>query len=101
MFVALSRNAIRLFTTPEIIPYPFPDQQVLESHTSLGRGDASLAEHWRETLHTRIVQHVNALCCLPLSLFLACGVSDVVTVMLLVVCVSVSFCCHNDDRTCA
>ena len=52
---------LRLFTTQEIVPYPFANQsQVLEQHPCIGRGECGGAEvrtHFLELLHSRVVEH--------------------------------------------
>jgi 26S proteasome regulatory subunit N5 len=53
--------ALGLFTTHEIVPTPFPQQQALfEQHSSLQRTEhmsSEIADHFREQLKVRVIQH--------------------------------------------
>jgi len=52
--------ALGLFTTQEIIPYPFPQQVAIESHSCIGRGQCGgpeAAAHFKGVLRTRVLQH--------------------------------------------
>lgn len=56
----LYAEALRLFTTYEIIATPFPGQAVLEAHGSLSRSEHlsdESAEFFRQQLRDRVVQH--------------------------------------------
>ncbi len=56
----LYAEALRLFTTHEIIPTPFPGQSALEAHSSLARSEHQsdeTAEFFRQQLRDRVVQH--------------------------------------------
>lgn len=56
----LYAEALRLFTTHEIVPTPFPGQSVLEAHSSLARSEHlsdDSAEFFRQQLRDRVVQH--------------------------------------------
>jgi len=47
--------ALKTFTTSEIVPYPFFNMDKLEELECRQSGD--LADHWKQLLHTRVVQH--------------------------------------------
>ena len=51
------RSTIRLLLKKEIIAYPLANQQELESLPAFQEGGASLAAHWTESFHRRIIQH--------------------------------------------
>lgn len=54
-------NALVLFTTKEIIAYPFEGQDQLEANPCLGRGatgfDEDIRSHFLKTFHARIIEH--------------------------------------------
>ena len=53
-------KTITLLLTKEIVSYPLPHQQELESFdgfTTCGDGDEDLIGHWKNTFRTRIIQH--------------------------------------------
>mmetsp|Transcript_52259 Transcript_52259/g.62960 ORF Transcript_52259/g.62960 Transcript_52259/m.62960 type:complete len:453 (-) Transcript_52259:160-1518(-) len=49
------KATLKLFLTKEIISYPTPQQPFLESLPAFTSG--GISSHWRETMHTRIIQH--------------------------------------------
>ena len=49
------RTTIQLLLKKEIINYPMPHQQELESLPAFQ--EAGLAQHWHEVFHRRIIQH--------------------------------------------
>ena len=51
----MSSATIQLLLRKEIINFPLPHQQELESWPAFSEGD--LSEHWKETFHRRIIQH--------------------------------------------
>jgi 26S proteasome regulatory subunit N5 len=53
--LAAFRSTLKLLLKDEIINYPIANQAELESYASFAQGN--LAQHWRETLHRRIIQH--------------------------------------------
>jgi len=53
-------NALTLFTTKEVIAFPFPGQSVLEAHPSIGRGPTGGEEvrhHFIRSFQSRIIEH--------------------------------------------
>jgi 26S proteasome regulatory subunit N5 len=52
-----SRKTIQLFLKKEIIQYPLANQDAFEATPSLREGGDALAQHWKDALHRRIVQH--------------------------------------------
>lgn len=51
-------SALTHFATKEVIPTPFPGQDIIESHASLGRiGGSEVAVKFVEALRKRVVQH--------------------------------------------
>ncbi len=54
------QRTINLLLTKEIIPYPMPHQEELESYDGFiisGDGQQDLASHWKQTFRARIIQH--------------------------------------------
>lgn len=52
------KHAIDLFTTKEVIPAPFPFQDQLEAHASLGKiGGPEAAQKLVQVLRKRVTQH--------------------------------------------
>ena len=54
-YLLLHRATVNLFLKTEIIHYPTPQQQELESCSVLTEGD--LGAHWKEVFFRRIIQH--------------------------------------------
>jgi len=50
-------STLTLFTTKEVIAYPFDSLSVLEAHACLTIGGSDFANKCRKLLHTRVVQH--------------------------------------------
>jgi 26S proteasome regulatory subunit N5 len=56
-------NVLTMFTTKEIIPFPFPGQAELQEHPSLKRHIKGVSDEpdgpafWLKTLHSRVIQH--------------------------------------------
>jgi 26S proteasome regulatory subunit N5 len=56
-------GVLTLFTTKEIMPFPFPGQEELQAHACLQRHIKGVTDQegttsfWLKTLHTRVVQH--------------------------------------------
>ena len=48
---------LKLFTTNEIIQYPFPEKAELLCTPPAREGGEELVAHWEEMMHTRVVQH--------------------------------------------
>jgi 26S proteasome regulatory subunit N5 len=53
----IDRKTIQLFLKKEIIQYPLANQDAFEATPSLREGGDALAQHWKDALHRRIVQH--------------------------------------------
>lgn len=51
------QTTIQMLLKKEIINYPLPHQQELESLPSFQEGDDGLAQHWHDMFHRRIIQH--------------------------------------------
>mmetsp|Transcript_995 Transcript_995/g.1258 ORF Transcript_995/g.1258 Transcript_995/m.1258 type:complete len:438 (-) Transcript_995:270-1583(-) len=51
------KEALRLFTTHELIAYPMSCQSALESHPALQLGGPELFKTWQKDLRTRTIQH--------------------------------------------
>ena len=49
-------GVLKLFTTNEIVPFPFLNQGVLEELDARTEGGEELAEHFAVMLHTRVIQ---------------------------------------------
>mmetsp|Transcript_9037 Transcript_9037/g.11324 ORF Transcript_9037/g.11324 Transcript_9037/m.11324 type:complete len:469 (+) Transcript_9037:17-1423(+) len=54
------QKTINLLLTKEIIPYPMPHQEELQSYDGFitcGEGEEDLIFHWKQTFRARIIQH--------------------------------------------
>ena len=51
------KSTVKLLLTKEIINYPLQYQAELEAMSAFSIGGPDLESHWKETFHTRIVQH--------------------------------------------
>ena len=56
---SLCLGALTLFTTDEIIPYPFAGQELLQNHTCFEAKyiDTECAEEFKKNFHLRVIQH--------------------------------------------
>jgi len=51
------KQTLKLFTTKEIIAYPFPHQTQLLAAAAAAEGGPDLLAHWKVQMHSRVVQH--------------------------------------------